>query len=375
MHYDVIVIGAGGVGSAALYHLARRGVRVIALDRFAPGHNRGSSHGQTRMIRLAYHEHSDYVPLLFRAYELWHELEQISEKKLFYQVGILVGGSTDSQMVSGVLCSAAKYGLAVDQLSHQEVGRCFPGYRLPESFSAVFEQRAGYLMVEECVKAHAEVALRAGAEIHCGVEIRNWKRDGQSFIVETDKDSFSADRLIVTAGAWSSDLLFSLNIPLQVLRKPLFWYQSQHPSYHLDSGCPCFLFDTLGGIFYGFPQTNELGVKLAEHTGGELVENPLQVDRSIRVEEQQRVEMCLAEHLPGVSLQCMSSSVCMYTMSPDGHFIVGCHPEFPEIVFAAGLSGHGFKFTSVLGEILTQLALDGTTPHPIGFLSHKRFVG
>ncbi len=373
-YYDVIVIGTGAVGSAALFHLAHRQVRAIGLDRFPPGHDRGSSHGQTRMIRLAYHEHSNYVPLLVRAYDLWRELEQIAQRKLFYEVGILVGGTPQGDMVSGVLRSASEHQLPIEQFSAAEASQRFPGYRLPENFCALFEQRAGYLLVEEYIKSHAEAAVRAGAELRCDSAVRRWWVDGRTVIVETDRGTLSADRLVITAGAWASEMLTSLKVKFQVLRKPLFWYHANDPRYKVESDCPCFLFETLGGIFYGFPQTDKLGVKLAEHTGGEPVVDPFQPDRSLHAADQRRIEACLATHLPDASQQCTAHSVCMYTMSPDGHFVVGQHPEYPQVVFTAGLSGHGFKFTSVLGEIIADLALQGKTRHPIEFLSPQRFI-
>ena len=374
MHYDVIVIGTGGVGSAALYHLARSGARAIGLDRFPSGHSQGSSHGQTRIIRQAYHEHLNYVPLLLRAYELWHELEQEVQQKLFYQVGLLFGGPPNGEIVRGVLQAAAEHGLDVEDLSLQEASARWPGFRLRDDHRHVFEPRAGFLLVEDCVKAHAEAAVRAGATLQSGVAVRGWKPDGRSVIVETDDEKLSADRIVITAGAWASDLLASLNVPFQVRRKPLFWYRTNDPSYQMESGCPCFFFESLNGQFYGFPQSNELGVKLAEHTGGGVVTDPLQVDRSLHPADQARVEACLAEHLPGVSRECTAHAVCMYTMSPDEHFVVGRHPEYPQVAFTAGLSGHGFKFTSVLGEVMAQLALNGVTQHPIEFLSPTRFV-
>jgi glycine/D-amino acid oxidase-like deaminating enzyme len=182
-----------------------------------------------------------------------------------------------------------------------------------------------------------------------------------------------ADRLVITAGAWATDLLGTLAIPLRVVRKPLFWYPTNDPAYNVDAGCPCFFFETLGGEFYGFPQIEDGGVKIAEHTGGTTVDDPLNIGRAMHDADRERVEACLAAHLPGVSPECEAHAVCMYTMSPDQHFIVGRHPEFPQVVFTAGLSGHGFKFTSVLGEVMAELATAGKSKHPIQFLSPARF--
>jgi sarcosine oxidase len=374
LNYDVVVIGVGGVGSAAIYHLARQKARVIGLDRFPPGHDRGSSHGKTRIIRLAYFEHPNYVPLLRRAYELWYELEDRVQSKLFHQVGLLYGGSANGELISGINRSVSAHQLHVDELSANDVTARWPGYRLPDSYTAIFEKDAGYLLVEDSVKAQLQAAVDAGAEVQCGIAVRRWRTDGRGVSVETDQGTFSADRLVITAGAWAGEFLDSLNIPLRVLRKALFWYEANTPAYHVNAGCPCFLFETLGGMFYGFPQTNELGLKLAEHSGGELVQDPLFVDRRLRTEDQKRVEACLERHLPGMSRNCTAHSVCMYTMSPDEHFVVGCHPDHPQVVFSAGLSGHGFKFASVLGEIMAELALNCGTRHNIEFLSPKRFT-
>jgi monomeric sarcosine oxidase len=373
MSYDAIVIGAGGVGSAALFHLARRGLRVIGLDRFPPGHDRGSSHGQTRIIRQAYYEHPNYVPLLFRAYELWHELEVISNEKLFHQVGLMSGGPPAGEIIAGVELAADTHNLPIERLTAREAAERWPGFRVPESFGIVFESRAGYLMVEDCVRAHIAAAKQAGAQLRHGLTVLGWKPNGRGITVDTDEGALTADRLVITAGAWASDLLASLNVPFQVLRKPLFWYKTSDSGYNVDAGCPCFFFDTLNGQFYGFPQSGSSGVKIAEHTGGDPVADPLNVDRTLHTEDRKRVEACITEHLPGVSHECMADAVCMYTMSPDQHFVVGRHADHPQVVFTAGLSGHGFKFTSVLGEIMAELATQEKSRLPIEFLSPVRF--
>jgi monomeric sarcosine oxidase len=346
---------------------------VIGLDRFPAGHDRGSSHGQTRIIRQAYHEHPDYVPLLLRAYELWYELEKLTNKKLYHQIGLLFGGPPEGEIIGGVELAATTHNLPVERLTVREAAARWPGFRVPESFRVVFEQRAGYLLVEDCVRAHINAAMQAGAELRCGPAVRGWRPNERGVTVETDEGALDADRLVITTGAWASDLLAPLKLPLQVLRKPLFWYKSTDPVYDVESGCPCFFFDTLGGQFYGFPQSGSSGLKIAEHTGGNPVLDPLTIDRTLHAEDQERVEVCLTEHLPGVSHECTAHAVCMYTMSPDQHFIVGRHAAFPQVVYAAGLSGHGFKFTSVLGEIMAELATQERSQHAIEFLSPERF--
>ncbi|MCZ6793849.1 MAG: N-methyl-L-tryptophan oxidase [Planctomycetota bacterium] len=369
---DCIVLGTGGVGSAALRHLARRGAKVLGLDRFPPGHDRGSSHGDTRVIRLAYMEHPDYVPLLRRAYELWQELEEVSGETLYTETGVLHGGPAGGHVVSGVLRSAREHGLDVEELSSADTQRRFPAFRVGEGFSAVFEPRAGYLAVERCVRAHADRALRDGAELRSDEPAISWKVEGSGVVVRTERESHAARSLVVTTGAWAPEILPGLGISLEVRRKPLFWFATDEPCYRRENGCPVFIFETDAGVFYGFPRIDGDGVKVAEHSGGRSVDDPLNVDREVDPREEARVAEFLGRHLPGVAGPRRRHAVCLYTMTPDEHFVVDRHPEHPQVAFAAGLSGHGFKFTSVLGEILADLALDGKTEAPVGFLSCRR---
>lgn len=372
-HSDCIVIGTGGIGSAALFHVAQRGVRVVGIDRFPPGHDRGSSHGETRLIRLAYMEHPDYVPLLRRAYSLWAELSERCGEQLYTETGLLEVGPADGYMVPGVRASAREHGLEVEELSPAEVERRFPGYRVPDTMTAIFEKCAGFLRVEACVVAHIAEAQKRGAQLRSGEAVQSWQPDGNSVVVTTDKGQYAAERLIITPGAWAPSLLDSLQIPFSLLRKSLFWYQTSDPVYTVENGCPCFFYETPQGNFYGFPAKDASGLKVAEHSGGQPLSDPFALNRDINPDDQHQVEHFLQTYLPGVSLQRQKHVACMYTMSPDEHFVVDRHPDYPQVSFVAGLSGHGFKFASVLGEILSQLALDGQTPLPIGFLSSKRF--
>jgi sarcosine oxidase len=370
--YDAIVLGVGGVGSAALYHLGRRGVRVLGIDRFNPPHDRGSSHGQTRVIRQAYYEHPDYVPLLRESYREWFELESHVGKKLFYQIGLLESGPQDGVVVPNVLSSAAQYQIPVERLSATEIESRWPGLRVPNDFIGVFEPGAGYLLVEPCVQAHLDAAQLAGAELLLDTEVTNLTAYERTACVRTASGAeFEARRIIMTSGAWTGG---QFNVPLTVRRKSLFWFACESEQYNESRGFPVYLFELPTGIFYGFPKLGGLGLKFAEHTGGRTVDNPLTVDRSIDAEEQRRLIDVLAQLLPGVSSRVTNHVVCMYTMSPDEHFIVDRHPVLSNVVFAAGLSGHGFKFTPVLGRAMADLALDGETDLPIEFLSLKRFA-
>jgi monomeric sarcosine oxidase len=368
--YDCIVLGAGGVGSGALYHLARRGARALGLDRFPPPHDRGSSHGETRIIRLAYFEHADYVPLLRRAYELWKELEEETGKELYLETGLLQVGPPGGAVVPGLRRAASGHGLELEELGAGEVEARFAGFRVPPSMVGMFERRAGALRVEECVRAHLDAARRRGAELRIE-EARGFRFAGGGVEVETEGGLHRARSLIVAPGAWAPGVLRDLGLRLQVRRKALLWYEAEAGAYRAEHGSPAFLYEMPAGIFYGFPDFGG-GVKVGEHTGGEAVADPLSVDRGLRREEREIVESFLAAQLPRVTPRLHKHVVCLYTMTPDEHFVVDRHPRHPQVAFAAGLSGHGFKFTSVLGEALADLALDGKTRLPIGFLSCRR---
>jgi monomeric sarcosine oxidase len=370
--YDVIVLGTGGVGSAAAFHLARRGAKVLGLDRFPGGHANGSSHGETRIIRKAYFEHPDYVPLLNRAYELWAELEQRAGERLYHEVGLIEIGPPDGVVVPGVLASARQHQLRVDELTKREVVERFPAFVVPDGCVAVFEQQAGFLLVERCVLAHLAEATKCGAELRTGETILDWAASERGVTVRTDQNTYAAQKLVVTAGAWAKDLLSDLGIKLRVLRKHLHWYACDDARYRADQGCPAFFYDAPAGHLYGFPQIDDLGVKVADHSGGTEISDPLTDDKSTEARDVQRVEQFMRECLPGVSTKPQRHAVCYYTMSPDQHFIVDRHPDHDNVAFAAGLSGHGFKFTSVLGEVLTDFAIAGTTQLPIEFLTCRR---
>jgi monomeric sarcosine oxidase len=373
--YDAIVLGIGGVGSAALYHLTKRGVRAIGIDRFSPPHDRGSSHGHTRVIRQAYFEHSDYVPLLKETYRLWRELESTTSRQLFFQIGLIEIGPENGIVVPGVLAAANAHGLQVESLSPAQIQQRWPGLKIDDNLAGVFEATAGYLRVEDCVQAHIDAATAAGAEIITGNEVRQWTATGPEVRVQlADGSEIRGGKLVIAAGAWAGQLLSNSNVSLSVVRKSLFWFATADARYEATSGMPVYLFELPNGVFYGFPRLDNRGIKFAEHSGGRVVDNPLNVDRTIDVEEQRRLVEALSRHLPGVSPRVTDHVVCLYTMSSDEHFIVDRHPEHANVVFAAGLSGHGFKFTPVLGRVLAELALAGGSDLPIEFLSLKRFA-
>lgn len=372
---DALVVGAGGVGSAALYHLARRGLSVRGIDRFAPPHDRGSSHGDTRVIRLAYFEHPDYVPLLRRAYALWEELAQATNQELYVECGALQVGPPEGALLPGLDRAAAEHELALERYDAASFAERWPGFVLPPGAEARFERRAGYLRVEDCIAAHLELAQAAGAELLTDTVVRGWQRRGPDQVeVETSAGTFAARRLIVTPGAWASGLLAGLGVPLQVTRQALFWFEAERVQAK-DQGAPVYFYELADGRFYyGFPAEGGVA-KAARHYGGASVADPLALDRELRPAEEEDLRGFLSGHLKGVGGARQRHAVCMYTNTPDENFLVGRHPEAGEVVFAAGLSGHGFKFASALGEALAALACDEEPPASVGFLSPGRFAG
>ncbi|MDA7978745.1 MAG: N-methyl-L-tryptophan oxidase [Pirellulales bacterium] len=383
--YDAIVLGVGGVGSAAALELARRGLRVLAIDRFGPAHDRGSSHGETRIIRQAYFEHPDYVPLAQASYHWWSELEACEGKgqpPLYVQTGLLQIGPVGGQVLQGVRRSAKLHGLSVENLQEDQIElrwpRCFV---VPEGCEGVYERNSGYLRVEACVQTQIDAAQRLGVKFHFNEPVHDWRISNGGVQVTTSTGAYSARRLVIAAGAWASETLGKtkgladadnlFTIALSVRRKPQYWLWPKDDRYTVSRDVPAVLFELPHGVFYSFPQIGK-SVKVAEHSGGADVDDPTTLDRAIDKENLRRVQNFCQTHLPGVSIELQQQTVCMYTLTPDEHFIVDLHPQAPHVAFAAGLSGHGFKFVGILGRALADLVLEGRTDLPIGFLSSSR---
>ena len=374
--FDVIVVGTGGFGSSCLYHLAKRGLRVLGLDRFPVAHDRGSSHGDTRIIRQAYFEHPDYVPLLLRSYELWRELEAESGRDLMRLCGLIVAGSPDGDAVPGAKLAAQLHGLDIQSLDADSASERFPAFRVPSGFEAVFEPAAGFLFVEDCVRTHVELAERHGAAIQTGEAVVDWSSNGNRVHVVTKSQTYEAASLVLTPGAWAGHIphLADCLPPIEVRRKPLLWHPVSKPHFHVDNGMPGFFFEMPDGEFYGFPSLDGETLKLAQHNGGEVVSDPLTVDRSLRASDVEPIAGFLRTVMPEANPEPARHAVCLYSMSPDSHFLIDCHPQFANVVFGAGFSGHGFKFTSAIGEAIADLVETGSTDLPIDFLSLKRFA-
>ena len=370
--FDCIVIGLGGFGSAALLQLAQRGARVLGLEQFGPAHDRGSSHGETRVIRRAYFEHPDYVPLLNRAYDLWHELEQHTSRTLYVQSGLFLAARPEFEAVSGTLAVAQTHGLDIEEVPLQTARSRFPAFQFHDEEIVAYERDAGYLRVEDCIRAHLGQAQAGGALAHFHEPVRSIEPHDSSVTVRTERGEYTATSLIVAGGAWSGRLLAELNLPLQVLRKLLFWHPVSAEAAPAHQQSPCFLFQDAQGVFYGFPCIDGRTVKLAEHSGGLPIDDPDQLDGNPVAAEVDPVRAFVQRRLRSVALSADKYAACMYTVTPDHHFIVDRHPVHQNVIIGSGFSGHGFKFTPAIGQTLAELALDRKTALPIEFLSLHR---
>ncbi|MEZ6057449.1 MAG: N-methyl-L-tryptophan oxidase [Planctomycetaceae bacterium] len=393
--FDVIVIGLGAFGSSAVGELAARGVRVLGIEQFTPAHALGSSHGETRIIRKAYFEHPDYVPLLHESYRLWSELETWSGESLYQETGLVLSGPGEGETVRGAIHAATLHNLRCDVLTADRAGQRFPTFQFPEHHTVLFEEQAGYLRVEQCVSTQLARAEALGADLRFGELVRSWSIDGNSQVrVQTDKDHYSAERLIVTAGAWSDRLLHEslANIPpcrsssevtasafptLRVVRKVQCWNRVEPIHRAALQAMPVYYFETAAGAFYGFPSLDGKSVKVAQHNRTEhdtIVSDPNLLDRELHHRDTVSIGNFVTQHLRGVGQEAIRHAVCMYTMTPDEHFLIDRHPCYGQVTFAAGFSGHGFKFAPVIGTALADLSLTGRSSLPVEFLSLSRFV-
>ncbi len=376
--YDAIVVGLGAMGSAAAYHLARRGRRVLGLDGLPPGHCLGSSHGYTRVIRKAYFENPAYVPLLQRAYELWTELSQESIEPLYQRTGGLWLGPKSAAVIDGALASASRHGVAYELLSSADVRRRFPVFTPRDDMVALFEPDAGVLFPDPCILAHLSGAARAGAYLRYDEPVLGWHAGGDHATVDTPAGRYEAAVIVVTAGPWAPALLNSLGLPLEATRRIVGWFApiaaEQAPMFQAEA-CPVWICDIDGTNIYGVPDVGDgHGLKAAIHERGPAC-TPETCRREIGDDEIAQLTAVLRHILPGAAGRLLEAETCLYTMTPDWHFIIDRPAAQRALVYAAGFSGHGFKFAAVIGEILADLAVCGRTSHEIAFLSPARFTG
>ena len=373
--YDVIIAGLGGMGSAAAYHLAARGERVLGLERHAPAHDRGSSHGESRIIRQAYFEGAEYVPLLYRAYQLWEMLEGATGEDLMTLCGGLFIGPEDGELVSGSVASAEVHGLPYEVLDSAEIRRRFPVFEPGPESVALFEKRAGFVRPERSVKAHLGRAGALGAELHFEEPVLSWEATGSGVRVRTEGGVYEAGRLVVTAGAWAGELLSDLGLPLEVTRQILFWFRPRGGTKAFaPERLPIWIYEPPdGNMFYSFPAVDGADtVKAAFFRADGTPTDPNTIDREVHEDEVDFIRRYLGRYVPAMDGELVDARTCMYTNTPDQHFVVSAHPEHPQVVVAAGFSGHGYKFCSVIGEILADLAVEDETRHPVGLFSPAR---
>ncbi|QYJ16967.1 Monomeric sarcosine oxidase [Rubrobacter xylanophilus DSM 9941] len=374
--YDAIVVGVGTMGSATAYYLARRGKRVLGLEQFGIPHTMGSYHGHTRIIRLAYYEHPSYVLLLRRAYELWRELEREAGEKLLYITGSIDAGPEDSWVFRGSWESCKLHDLPHEVLTGAELHRRYPGYHLPKEHLALLQPEGGFLKPERCVVAYVMAAQREGAEIHGHEKVLEWEPLGGGGVrVRTSRGTYEAEKLIITAGAWDGqlvDVLEGLAVPE---RQVLAWLQPTRPEHFRPESFPVFNVLVEEGRFYGFPVFGVPGFKFGKYfhlnESGEADE----IDREPHDYDERLLREFAERYFPEGCGPTMSLAVCMFTNTPDHHFIIDAHPEHEQVYIASPCSGHGFKFASVIGEIMADLAETGTTRHDISLFGIERFLG
>ncbi|MEE3001955.1 MAG: N-methyl-L-tryptophan oxidase [Planctomycetota bacterium] len=371
--FDIIVVGVGAMGSSACYHLARRGVKVLGLEQHSIPHDLGSSHGQSRMIRCAYYEHPDYVPLLLRSWTLWEELQQEAGRDLLFATGGLYMGPAGCEFVEASRQAASEHGLAHESLDHAQLADRFPQFQLPENFIGMHETRAGFLVPEWCIEDHVRLAREHGADIREGEPVVDWSAGPNSVQVQTRSGTCEASHLVLSAGAWMPSLSRA-DLPLQVTRQVLGWMHPDDPRALALGSLPVWAIDTPGvGQLYGFPMAGDAGLpgpvgfKVAMHAAGE-VDDPGTINREAGPGDEASFLEHVTNWIPAAGSRIETMRTCMYTNSSDEHFIIDAHPENERVTLATGFSGHGFKMSSVLGEILADLSTDGRTDHPVDFL-------
>jgi sarcosine oxidase len=369
--FDAIVVGVGGLGSAALYHLARRGRSVLGLERFDVPNELGSSHGITRIIRLAYYEHPSYVPLLRRSYELWRELETAAGEQLLHITGSLDAGPPGSFVFEGSRRSCEEHGLEHEVIDAAEVARRFPAYRLPAETLALFQPDGGFLLPERCIVAHVELAQALGAVVQARERVLEWEPTEDGVRVTTDRSVYEAERLVLTAGAWLGELA---GLPVVAERQVLAWLQPLRPELFAPERFPVFNLMVEEGRYYGFPVFGIPGFKFGRYHHLEEHGDPDVLDREPRREDEEVLRAFASRYFPDGAGPTLTLKACLFENTPDEHFLLGSHPEHDQVVVAGGGSGHGFKFASVIGEIAAQLALGKAPQLDIGLLDPQRFA-
>lgn len=374
--YNAIVLGVGAMGAATCYELAKRGRRVLGLEQYDIPHNLGSSHGHTRIIRLAYYEHPSYVMLLRRAYELWREIQARVGEQLLHITGSIDAGPADSWVFKGSWQSCLEHDLPHEVLTGRELNQRFPGYQLSPETMALFQPDGGFLTPERCIVAYVNAATRLGGEIHGREKVLEWQPLADGGVrVTTTRDVYEADRLVITAGAWDANILDFLQGLAVPERQVLAWLQPIRPELFDMSKFPVFNLLVPEGRYYGFPVFSIPGFKFGKYHHFEEQGSAEQIDFEPHDYDEHMLREFAARYFPQSCGPTMSLAACMFTNSPDNHFIIDLHPDYSQVSFVSACSGHGFKFVSVVGEILADLAERGETRHNIEFFRVGRFNG
>jgi len=381
-NFDVIVLGVGSMGSAACYYLSKQGYTVLGLEQFDIPHDQGSHAGQSRIIRKAYFEHPDYVPLLERAYENWKEIEGLSDSQIYYPTGLFYAGKRGDVLMTGVRESAERYNIKVESLSTDEAGKRFPQFHIPHVYDILFEPDAGFVTPERAILHYVDQAIQNGAAIHTKEKADSWRRENETIFVTTAKETYLCKKLIITAGPWAGKMIPGFSDQLKVTRQVIAWMNPQQRHSFEIGNFPCWMIDddAQNGIYYGFPVLpvgkfgGPIGLKVALHHPDQATDPDL-VNRIPSKEDEQLLVKALNKFLPKGYSSTHVLKTCLYTNTKDENFIIDFLPGYDQhVVIAAGFSGHGFKFVSVVGEILSDLALKGRTDLPIGFLRAQRFI-
>jgi sarcosine oxidase len=356
-HFDVIVLGGGTMGTAAAWALGKRGLKALVLEQFDHVHDQGSHGGETRVIRHAYAESPEYVPLVRRADQLWQELEAASGERILVRCGGLELAAPSFAHARAARASADAHGLSYEWLTPDEAMSRWPAFQVPDDWDALYSADSGFLLTVPALRVMADSARALGATVLERTQAVAWGAESDGVWVDTPVDRYEAGALVVTAGAWSTRMLAELDLPIQILRKTLWWQEVVDPRQFKPDRFPVFITDSPAGEIYGFPIYDVLGLKMANHAGGEIVD-PETVDRSTRPGENRDCLELATRVLPGVTARVVKSAVCLYAMTPDTDFIVDRHPTRPHVAFGAGFSGHGFKFAPAIGELLAELVAD-----------------
>jgi sarcosine oxidase len=371
--YDVIVVGVGGMGSAVAAHCAARGQRVLALEQHAIGHELGSSHGLTRIIRLAYFEHPSYVPLLRRAFALWRELEQGLAEPLLHITGALDVGWAGSRVFEGSRLSCREHALPHELLDAAALAARVPGWRPADNAMAVFQPDGGFLTPERCIQAHVAKARAFGATVLEHTPVLRWRAQNGGVQVHTADGTYDAGQLVLTAGPWMGDLVPSLQPLLMPERQVLGWFGVSDHDAFAPAHFPVFVLEADEGMYYGFPEYGRPGFKIGRYHHHTERVHPDTMARDCTPADEAALRGAVRRYFPSANGALQHARTCLFTNTPDEHFIVDRAPDAPEVLLVSPCSGHGFKFCSVIGEVCADLVLRGHTDHDISLFRLDRF--